>query len=1052
MADALAVAANDDTIRINGSSSITATTEKPRITTALRLVSSGGSVRIGVLLAPQLAGLTQSEAEQAILDAGFSVGTITEAYSNDVSAGQVISQNPVPGTGLAPGTAIDMVISKGPELIASFTVRTPGSHVPLLAAFEDTTPIDEDDPVTTWHWAFGDGNTSTKPAPVHHYLVPGDYTPTLTVTTVAGRTASVTLDPAIAVNEGADEDGDGIAGLDEIDLGTDPGLWDTDGDSFGDGDEWRVEMDPTTADAQIGAQTLALDGNPDWQILGLDGDQLILFYTGPPAKSGGVTVGTKLVTGSAIPVATTAKGAKSFTSDALGFLGEVTGVASEAIAQGQAVVVNGVIYMDEAAQSGVVYALTVVTNPITAVFPEFEADWTTRFGFNTDDPELFPGGSPLRGRELYNANGLVVKITDGIIAFSPDLHIYLLVQGGELADAVFTTTGVFYINLDVEATVSQSYSYDSGDVLLAKAVIPIANLPIKVDLELNAQLLADFNATATATAGFDSKTTVTVGGRYYLDEMHNLSSILLSNNLHTPTLTMEGDAVATLILKPKLDVNLYEQAGAYLELRPYARLAGYYPCPPKPSYQVGIDAEVGVYTSFFGLLETNPSITWPDPPLTYTLWTPETCGFLGTPPTAQFTATPTTGSSPLTVQFTDQSTPGSASGITKWRWSFGDGATSYSRNPSHTYASHGTYNVALTVESDSGTETLTRQGYIAVGQSTQRPVASFAASPRYGTAPLSVQFTDLTDPGTAPITWWGWDFDNDGTVDSNAQNPVHTYDSPGTYSVRLQVASAHGNDAYTSYSLIRGSESSSGQTETIMLPGDVPLEMVWIEPGTFMMGRYQDEQDSDSVEDPQHQVTLTQGFWMGKYELTKAQWTAVMGTTPWSGLSYVLNDPDSPAVYISWNDAQAFIAALNSLTGATFRLPSEAEWEYACRAGTTTRFYWGDDPGYTVGNDYEWWKYNAWDYNKRYAHVVGEKLPNAWGLYDMSGNVREWCQDRYALYESGSVTDPTGPTLGSDRVVRGGAWGYFGNSCRSAVRGNNLPSHSQNNVGFRLAR
>ncbi len=179
----------------------------------------------------------------------------------------------------------------------------------------------------------------------------------------------------------------------------------------------------------------------------------------------------------------------------------------------------------------------------------------------------------------------------------------------------------------------------------------------------------------------------------------------------------------------------------------------------------------------------------------------------------------------------------------------------------------------------------------------------------------------------------------------------------------------------------------SGHEETIMLPGDVPLVMVWIPAGTFMMGRYSGEQDSDSTEDPQHHVTLSQGFWMGKYELTKAQWTAVMGTEPWSGHDNVLDDPASPAVYVSWDDAQAFITALNSYTGRTFRLPTEAEWEYACRAGTTTRFYWGDDPSYPMGDDYCWWTYNAWDVGEEYAHGVGQKLPNAFDLYDMSGNV-----------------------------------------------------------------
>ncbi|MEA3365881.1 MAG: formylglycine-generating enzyme family protein [Candidatus Hydrogenedentes bacterium] len=243
-------------------------------------------------------------------------------------------------------------------------------------------------------------------------------------------------------------------------------------------------------------------------------------------------------------------------------------------------------------------------------------------------------------------------------------------------------------------------------------------------------------------------------------------------------------------------------------------------------------------------------------------------------------------------------------------------------------------------------------------------------------------------------------------------------------------------------------------TETIMLPGDVPLEMVRIEPGTFQMGRYSGEKDSWPDEHPQHQVTLTSGFWMAKYELTKAQWTAVMGTTPWSGLNYVLDNPDSPAVYVSWHDAQAFITAVNSYTSKTFRLPTEAEWEYACRAWTTTRFYWGDDPGYTAIDDYAWWEGNADYVGQDYAHVVGQKLPNAFGLYDMSGNVWEWRQDWYDsdYYSSSPETDPEGPASGSRRVLRGGGWADNGNYCRSAYRPDASPSYTRFDIGFRLSR
>ncbi len=223
-----------------------------------------------------------------------------------------------------------------------------------------------------------------------------------------------------------------------------------------------------------------------------------------------------------------------------------------------------------------------------------------------------------------------------------------------------------------------------------------------------------------------------------------------------------------------------------------------------------------------------------------------------------------------------------------------------------------------------------------------------------------------------------------------------------------------------------------------------------------MMGAPEDEQDWDRSQGPQHQVTVPR-FWISQHPVTKGQWTAVMGTTPWAGQSpiTVLDDPDSPAIYVSWEDARAFVMELSALTGDDFRLPTEAEWEYACRARTTTRFYWGDDPNYTVGDAYCWWKYNTVDANEPYAHVVGQKLPNDWGLYDMSGNVNEWCEDDYHGTYTGAPTDGSAwvdSPRAYYRVVRGGCYKSLGAVCRSAFRGYSHPDLKANNHGFRIAR
>ena len=230
-----------------------------------------------------------------------------------------------------------------------------------------------------------------------------------------------------------------------------------------------------------------------------------------------------------------------------------------------------------------------------------------------------------------------------------------------------------------------------------------------------------------------------------------------------------------------------------------------------------------------------------------------------------------------------------------------------------------------------------------------------------------------------------------------------------------------------------------GDMETIMLPGDVPLEIVWCPSGMFMMG----SETGDPDESPMHEVTLTQGFWMGKYEVTQAQWVAVMDSNP----SNFTGD-NRPVEDVSWNDAQSFISALNAATYKTFRLPTEAEWEYACRAGTTTAYNFDDSLG-SLG-DYAWYGDNS----GLETHDVGGKLPNAWGLYDMHGNVWEWCQDWFdsSYYSDSPSADPAGPESGSYRLLRGGSWSSSNNSCRSAFRNNNLPESIRHVDGFRIAR
>ena len=218
----------------------------------------------------------------------------------------------------------------------------------------------------------------------------------------------------------------------------------------------------------------------------------------------------------------------------------------------------------------------------------------------------------------------------------------------------------------------------------------------------------------------------------------------------------------------------------------------------------------------------------------------------------------------------------------------------------------------------------------------------------------------------------------------------------------------------------------------------VSFEMVRVEGGTFRMGATSEqEDDAYSDEKPVHSVTLS-SYYIGKNEVTQALWQAVMGSNPSN-----YKGSDLPVECVSWNDCQEFIQKLNRLTGCNFRLPTEAEWEFACRGGNKSIGY-----KYSGSNDID---NVAWYDGNSGTHPVGTKAPNELGIYDMSGNVWEWCNDWSADYTSYSQTDPIGPRRGSDRVFRGGSWDGFARYCRSSFRSYFNPTYRGNDLGLRLA-
>jgi formylglycine-generating enzyme required for sulfatase activity len=231
------------------------------------------------------------------------------------------------------------------------------------------------------------------------------------------------------------------------------------------------------------------------------------------------------------------------------------------------------------------------------------------------------------------------------------------------------------------------------------------------------------------------------------------------------------------------------------------------------------------------------------------------------------------------------------------------------------------------------------------------------------------------------------------------------------------------------------------------------MKLVLVPPGEFMMGSPESDEDASVREQPQHKVRITQPFYLGVTEVTQGQWESVMETRPWEGEKYVKEGTDYAATWVSWEDAQEFCRKLSETEGVAYRLPTEAEWEYACRAGTTTVYHFGNDES-DLG-DYGWFEDNAADVGEEYAHQVGLKKPNAFGLYDMHGNVWEWCQDWYAedYYANSPTDDPQGPSEeGSYRVDRGGSWYGAARLCRSANRSWYDPSDRYGSLGFRVAR
>jgi formylglycine-generating enzyme required for sulfatase activity len=234
------------------------------------------------------------------------------------------------------------------------------------------------------------------------------------------------------------------------------------------------------------------------------------------------------------------------------------------------------------------------------------------------------------------------------------------------------------------------------------------------------------------------------------------------------------------------------------------------------------------------------------------------------------------------------------------------------------------------------------------------------------------------------------------------------------------------------------STSSWAQTaeseDADVITNSIGMKLKLIQPGTFKMGSPKNESDRSGMEKPVREITISKPFYIGVYEVTQEEWTEIMGNNPSGTVG-----KKKPVDIVSWNDAQEFLAKLSKMEGVEYRLPTGAEWEYAARAGTDTAYYWGD----TWDDDYGWCSENS----GKASHDVGMKKPNAWGLYDMSGNVWEWCQD---WFEDSRPNFSAWPRI--NRVVRGGSWNRGPSSSVSASNDGDTPGYKFNTCGFRVVR
>lgn len=234
--------------------------------------------------------------------------------------------------------------------------------------------------------------------------------------------------------------------------------------------------------------------------------------------------------------------------------------------------------------------------------------------------------------------------------------------------------------------------------------------------------------------------------------------------------------------------------------------------------------------------------------------------------------------------------------------------------------------------------------------------------------------------------------------------------------------------------------------------GDIDFLLIYIDEGEYLMGSPKNMRHCSIDEQPLHCVKISRPFYLAKFPVTVSQWNSFSDFSPFGGRDYGARHDDAPATHISWMDAKEYIGNISRISGLMFRLPTEAEWEYCARAGTSSMYYWGDDDSPEDIDKYAWNYHNTGKMGIKNPQPVGRKLPNGFGIYDMAGNIWEWCEDWYNgdYYLMSPLYDPRGPKTGTRRSLRGGSWGDDTKYLRCGVRDSYFPDRRWYLNGFRL--